>query len=363
MQGRRILGARQIGSDERRLVLRLWARLLLGLAVSLAAVAPAAAHGGSGPLSTDFEAHVGSFHASAPGLAARVLDGDQRLELRVAPPEVVVVLGLTGEPFLRFSPAGVEANLASPTSTSTRVIKAIDAVLSPRVIWRRVSRGHVLAWHEGRLRPMQVVRNPSTRPREVTTWSIPLLVDGRRTELVGTEWYSAGPSLWPWLVAGALLIAGAVLGARRLSTRMQRLLAPALLSVAVGALLAGWLGIFLAGRVTWPAVLIASVGAGVSALFVLAAIAASSGMARQGVIALIGAFTATFALPEIPVFGHGFVLSALPATVARLAVATAVVGGIATAIVCVPAVIVLFDSSPTGYWPPPRGTLHDEPDR
>jgi hypothetical protein len=292
-----------------------------------------------------------------------VLDGDQRLELRVAPRQVVVVFGLTGEPFLRFSPAGVEANLASPTATSTRVIKATDAVVSSRVVWRRVSRRHVLAWHEGRLRPMPIVRNPSTRPQEVATWSIPLLVDGRRTELVGTEWYAAGPSVWLWLVAGALLIASAGLGARLLSRRVQRLLASVLLPVAVGALLAGWFGIFLVGRVTWLAVLIVIVGAGVSALFLLTGIAAASGVAQLGVIGLIGAFTATFALPEIPVFGHGFVLSVLPATVARLSVATAVVGGIAAAMVCVPAVIELFDASPTAYWPPPRGTLHDEPDR
>jgi hypothetical protein len=331
--------------------------LVLVLAVSLAAAAPAAAHFKSGPLSTDFEARVGSFHTDASGLGARVLDGDQRLELRVAPPRVVVVVGLEGEPFLRFSPAGVEANLASPTATSARVIKTTDAVSSSRVVWRRVSRGHVLAWHEGRLRPMPIVHDPSTRPREVASWSIPLFVDGRRTNLVGTEWYAAGPSVWPWLVAGALLIAGAGLGTRLLSRRMQRLVASVLLPVAVAALLAGWFGIFLAGRVTWLAVLIVIMGAGVSALFLLASIAASSGVAQLGVIALIGAFTATFALPEIPVFGHGFVLSALPAVGARLVVATAVVGGMVTAIVCIPAVIELFEAPPS--WPVPRGTFHD----
>jgi hypothetical protein len=328
------------------------------LAVSLAAAAPAAAHLRSGPLSTDFKARVGGFGVDASGLQARVLDSDQRLELRVSPPRIVVVLGLEGEPFLRFSPAGVEANLGSPTSTSTRVIKATDAVSSVRVLWRRVSRGHVLAWHEGRLRPLPIVHDPSaTTPRAVASWSIPLFVDGRRTNLVGTEWYAAGPSVWPWLLAGALLVSVAGLAARLLSRRMQRLVACVLLPVAVGALLAGWFGIFLAGRVTWLAVLIVIVGAGVTALFLLASIAASSGVARLAVIALIGAFTATFALPEIPVFGHGFVLSALPASGARLAVATAVVAGMATAIVCIPAVIELFETPPS--WPLPRSVTHD----
>ena len=89
---------------------------------SLSVPASAAAHLKSGTLSTDFEARVGALRPAAPGVAARVLDGDQRLELRVEPGSVVVVLGLLGEPFLRFSPSGVEANVASPTASSTRVI-------------------------------------------------------------------------------------------------------------------------------------------------------------------------------------------------------------------------------------------------
>jgi hypothetical protein len=320
--------------------------LLLAVAATLAAPTPAAAHIKSGTLSTDFEARVGRFRPAAPALTARVLDGDQRLELRVASANVVVVLGIEGEPFLRFSPTGVEANLASPTAATARVISASEAVVSSRTRWRRVSRAHVLAWHENRLRPMPVVRNGSTRSRQVATWSIPLVVDGRRTALVGAEWYAAGPPVWPWLLAGALLLAAAGVGAYRLSTRIQRLVASVLLPIAVGAMLLGWFGILLAGRVTLLAVLFGIAFAAASALLLLAAVAAVRGAAQLGVMALLGAFTATFALPELPVFGHGFVLSWLPAFTARLAVASAVVGGTATAIVCIPAVIELFDLPP-----------------
>ena len=90
------------------------------------------------------------------------------------------------------------------------------------------------------------------------------------------------------------------------------------------------------------AVAFAFVFAAACAVLLLAAVAASRG-AALGVMAMIGAFTATFALPQLPVFGHGFVLSWLPASVARLSVATAIVGGVATAIVCVPALIELFE--------------------
>ena len=148
-------------------VARLWGCLLLVGLAGLSAPASAAAHLKSGTLSTDFEARGGTVRPAAPGIAARVLDGDQRLELRVEPGRVVVVLGLLGEPFLRFSQAGVEANAASPTASSARVISASAAVSSPGVRWRRVSRGTAFAWHEGRLRPVQVVRDSTSRPRVV----------------------------------------------------------------------------------------------------------------------------------------------------------------------------------------------------
>jgi hypothetical protein len=322
---------------------RLWVCLLAALTAGLAVPAPAAAHFKSGRLSTDFEARVGSFRPPAPGISARVLDGDLRLELRVAPRRVLVVLGLLGEPFLRFSPTGVDANLASPTASSARVIKASETVSSPGVTWRRVSRGHVLAWHEGRLRPVPIVRDPSTQARAVANWSIPLVVDGRRTTLVGSEWYASRPSPWPWLVAGALLFAIGGVGARLLSRPMQRLVASVLLPVAVMALSAAWFGTLLSGGVTLPTLLFAIAFAAVTAFFLLVMVVAASGAEQLGVMALLGGFTATFALPQIGVFAHGFVLSALPAFAARLAVAIAVVGGVVVATVCIPTAIKLLE--------------------
>ena len=219
-------------------LVRLWGCLLVALTAGLAVPAPAAAHFKSGRLSTDFEARVGSFRPPAPGVRARVLDGDLRLELRVPPWRSIVVLGLLGEPFLRFSATGVEANLASPTASSARVIEAADTVSSaggdvaPRESWTRARLAR------GTVRPVPIVRDPSTQARAVANWSIPLVVDGRRTTLVGSEWYASGPSPWPWFVAGALLVALGGVGARLLSRRMQRLVASVLLPVAVVALAA-----------------------------------------------------------------------------------------------------------------------------
>jgi hypothetical protein len=322
------------------------AGLLIALTVGLAAPGPADAHLKTGLLATDFEARVGGFRPPAPGLTARVLSGDQRLELHVGRGHVVIVLGLLGEPFLRFSGAGVDANLASPTASGAKLVKASDAVSARGVAWRRIRRGHTLAWHENRLRPQQLVSDPSAHAREVATWSIPLLVEGRRASLVGSEWHAAAPSPWTWLAASALLLGIAALAARLAPARARRLIAATLLPVAIGALMAAWCGTFLADRADSPAVLFAIVFAVVTGLFVLTAVAAARGPAQIGVMALVGAFTAAFALPQVAIFQHGFVLSALPATAVRFLVATAFVGGIAVAVVCAPGVKALLGGSP-----------------
>ena len=86
----------------------------------------------------------GGLRPAVSGIEARVLESDLRLQLRVAPARVVVVLGLLGEPFLRFSPRGVEANAASPTAGSARVIERrrcrdlAGCPLAPDPAWARV---------------------------------------------------------------------------------------------------------------------------------------------------------------------------------------------------------------------------------
>jgi hypothetical protein len=127
---------------------------------------------------------------------------------------------------------------------------------------------------------------------------------------------------------------------------MQGLIASVLVPIAVAALLAAWFGTVLAGRATLLTVLFAVAFAAATACFLVVVVVAASGPSQLGVMALVGAFTATFALPELAVFGHGFVLSALPASAARLVVAIAVVGGVVAATVCIPAVMELLDGAP-----------------
>jgi len=70
----------------------------------------ASAHGPVAPVASSYQARVSRAPA---GIEARVVDGDQRMWLRVAPQETAVVLDYRGAPYLRFSAAGVAVNRRS----------------------------------------------------------------------------------------------------------------------------------------------------------------------------------------------------------------------------------------------------------
>lgn len=309
------------------------------VAVALAFVAPgtAFAHTG-GRIATDFEARVAGLRPRAAGVRARVLGGDLKLELTVSGGHEVVVLGLVGEPFLRFTPAGVAANAASPTAWSTGVVGTSHAVTSAsRPVWRRVSDGPTFAWHENRLRPRPSVPGAGPAPRRVAQWSIPLVVDGRRTRLLGGEWYASRPPAWPWLAALVIPLGGAIAAVRYGRRRLHRRLTAALLPVAVGAWLTGWIGILLDAGASTLVVGVAVAYAAVTILLVAAAVAAASGNGRMAVAGIVGALAAVFTLPEIDAFTRGFVLSALPATAARAAAVVSFAAGLALVAASVPA--------------------------
>ncbi len=319
---------------------------IAAVALMFAVPGVAYAHTG-GPISTDFEARVGGLHPAAAGVRAHVLDGDLKLQLSVAGRQVVVVLGLLGEPFLRFSAAGVQANAASPTAWNSGVVSSSDAVPgSRRPVWRRVSGGHTFAWHEGRLRPEGIVAGGSATPRRVALWTIPLVVDGRRTRLTGWEWYATGPSLRLWLMAVFGLIAAAAAATRYGGRGLQRALAAGLVPIAVGAWLLGWIGILLYGRPSNLVVALAGAYAVATALLVLAAVTATHGNGRMVAAGIVGGLAAVFTVPEVEAFTRGFVLSALPADVARAAAVVSFAGGIALAAVCIPAMTDILSDDP-----------------
>src|SRR5438034_7958241 len=152
--------------------------LVLAALAALASPSPAYAHVRTGAVAVDYRVRV--FPTRLP-LSARVYLGDRALRLTVRPGHTVTVLGYGGESFLRIDDAGVTV-LKSPTAAALRLTL-------------RRSSGRSYLWHDARVRglPPGIDRGQ---------WTIPLVVDGRRTRLSGEIRRVEAPSAWPWLALG-----------------------------------------------------------------------------------------------------------------------------------------------------------------
>jgi hypothetical protein len=255
------------------------------------------------------------------------VDGDQRLWLRARQGLTVVVLGFQGEPYLRFSPAGVDVNESSPAyylnRTRPRAVPAgLDAFAPPR--WHRLGPGQTYSWHEDRLHALAAsARRPGSD--FAGSWMIPVRIEGRRTQLAGSLLYSADPSwVWFWPVAVVLvsLVALPRLRSRRLDTAASTVLAAATLT----AFVVGRAGRDLYGR---PAVSARElVGLGLTLLFTLVLAVGLRSSDWRGVAALVTGVAGVYeGLALIGTLLHGHVLSALPASVERAAAAACLAGG------------------------------------
>jgi hypothetical protein len=304
-----------------------WRLAVVGAAAcaTLAVPQTAGAHGTTRVSALDDQARitrVGGF----PVVDARVIDGDRRLELTVEQGHTVVVVGDAGEPFLRFTQAGIALNRHAPTALINGLVQRGSVpTLDPRAAaaWVTVSRGRRYAWHDHRLAPRPAV----VRDGDVAGWSIPLVVDGRRTAVAGRLWHDSGPALWRWLVGlGAALVsagfvatrpgrrvlsrttvvAAAVSSAAALLVRLALVLAPGTSTLA-------WLGFALSWAVP--------VGAGLA--FVRLREAPYAGTA-PGLAAMYAVFVG---LGSAGILVHGFVVSSWPVWLVRSFVAAAVAVG------------------------------------
>jgi hypothetical protein len=299
----------------------------------------------------DYEARITSVGGAALGIRARVIDGDRKLDLRVPEPHTVVVLGDAGEPFLRFSPHGVDVNDRSPTAIINKLARrgslpALDPYAAP--MWRSVARRPTFRWHDHRLGPTP---GRSYGEGAVDRWSIPVVVDGRPDGIVGRLWHARRPPLWPWLCALAASIGLAVLvavwkGARWLSLA-------AVVAAALACAARGVLGVGLsfapgsAALSAWLSVVVACLP-----IVVLAGLAVvRRGVYVLGAAALAATYAALVGLDNTSVLLHGYVISSLPATVTRVAAATAVCAGIVGATA---AVRTLLDRDVLGLRSLPR---------
>jgi hypothetical protein len=292
--------------------------LLALLAVAIGGLLPRAAqaHGPVAPVASSYLARVGSVPA---GVEAKIVDGDQRMWLRVVPSETVVVLDSRGAPYLRFSRLGVDVNQSSalyytnksPPQTPPR---GLTRGTAPR--WHRVSGAHAYGWHDGRLHALAAVALPP-RVAYVGQWRILVVVDGRLSSISGGLWHADSPSIvWFWPIVVVLLCALAALRVRQRELDMlaARLLAGASLA---GITLVG-VGRELHGRPSVSAF----------QLIILVLIVAFVAWGWHRVLSRCSGYFSFFLIAGGAVWAglvvvttllYGFVLMAVPAFVARVA--------------------------------------------
>ena len=293
---------------------------LAGVLVAVGAFPSAAgAHGPVAPIASSYLAKL--THVPA-GVDAKVVDGDQRMWLRVVPSETVVVLDSRGAPYLRFSASGVEVNQNSEMYylNQTPVAETPPANLTPTTLpsWRRVTGGHDYSWHDGRLHALATVA-VSPGVTFVGGWSIPLLVDGHLSSLSGGLWHADDPSIvWFWPIVVCLLCVMAAWRVRR--PALDRLVAGGLAIGALVAIAVAGVGNELHGRPTVSVfqlielgVILAFVGWG---LYRVLWRRARPGYFFYFVIAFVALWEGVLLIPTLL---NGFVLIAVPAFVARAA--------------------------------------------
>lgn len=317
------------GNVSRRLTFarlgRVGAVVALGLAAAGLLPARAAAHAGRiAPAATSFLARVSSTPA---GIDARIVDGDQRLWLRVAPRLTVLVLGLRSEPYLRFSPRGIDVNTNSATYYLNRA-RPLEppAGLGPHTPpqWKRISSGRSTSWHDDRLHALALAAHPSGNAL-LGRWVVPVLVDGRRTQIAGTLRHAARPTLlwfWPLLLAAALVPALLRLGEARLEVQVGSALA----ALALAAATAARLGRELYGRPTVSAGQLALAAVTCAVALGLVALCTRRDWRVLAEVA-IGALALYQGIALLPTLRNGYVLAALPSWAERTAAAVSLAAG------------------------------------
>jgi hypothetical protein len=287
-------------------------------ATALALPSAATAHGRGATIALDYRLRLDPTSRSLPGVHVRVLDGDRALEARVDQGVDLLVRGVLREPLIRIGGDGVWVNASSPTATA-------DGLVSKELSgWVQVGDGRSLAWHDHRLAPP-----PATRPGPAGHFSIPVAIDGKAAAIGGTFIRVARPSLWPWLGVAIALAAAIWATARRRPWRSALTVA---LGVASGLAALVAVTTFAVRAAPTGGVAWLQLGSGIAVAVALGGLLVYlRGRRRVHTAGVVGAVAAAVSVSSLPVFWHGVVVSALPATGARLACTLALVCGLAAA--------------------------------
>jgi hypothetical protein len=306
--------------------------LALVACITLLAPTAASAHIRTGLVAVDLRARI--LRIPLPLRAAatvRVYETDQALGLTARRGHVVVVSGYTGEPFLRLGAAGAAVNTSSPTAAAVGLLKHGRPAVGLGRGWVLESSRPAAVWHDARVRALA----PGMRRRE---WTIPLVVDRHRVWLEGEITRVDAPSPWPWLALGIpfLGFVGLLLAGKR-SLRRSTAVGTGVVSAA-GTLVTA--AAFALADTASAARWIEGANEFVFALAGLAVVARGSADARPLAGGALGLIALWAGLSKVPIFLHGVVLSALPASLTRALVALTVSAGAAAAAV---GLVVFFE--------------------
>ncbi len=135
-----------------------------------------------------FTAALRAVPDAASGLVVQLLQGRAPgLFVRYEGPGTVVVQGADGEPFVRLGPAGAEVNRRSPTwlyaaQARGEDLAGVDVDPAGEPEWAPVAPTPSYAW----LDPRTLIEEAGDEPVTLD-WVVPVDVDGRQVEIVGTS--------------------------------------------------------------------------------------------------------------------------------------------------------------------------------
>jgi len=144
------------------------------------------------------QANIGDLGALRGQAMVRAMPGSSRpgLFLSYFGASPLTLMGEQGEPFLRFSQQGVQANRHSPTWAKVAPAGAPSYVENDgtmTVSWAKVSNGKSYGWIEPRAGYSGRVENPS-RPGLLKSWQIPVNIGDTTSRIQGqTEWLPVEP--------------------------------------------------------------------------------------------------------------------------------------------------------------------------
>jgi hypothetical protein len=145
-----------------------------------------------------YRSYVVEIRPRVPGLKARIVGGQEKLEVLWTGRTPLVVEGVQGEPMARMSARGIELNERSPSAhLSTERYARVplpagtDPGAPPR--WRLVATPGPISWFEHRAQWMTASRphgvGDGARGMTIFHWTVPARLGGRRVEIRGAlDW-------------------------------------------------------------------------------------------------------------------------------------------------------------------------------